>query len=236
MNLNIRYSGTANAFWDGGASSAYFAPGFGVAIDVVTHELMHGVTDFASCLTYDGDSGAVSEFISDFFASAYKGEIGKPQWIIGETLAGYKSPNPPLRSFSAPHLNGFNATAAYNQTNNRGQPETFSEYVRMDQPLCATSDIANHCAHINSGILNRAIYLVSAGGSLDGASIHGIGVPKALSIVNSSLSLMGTSMSLQQMASLIVRTCTSLQLAGHSDIHAGDCSTVSSVYSGLGLL
>jgi hypothetical protein len=73
--LNIRYSGTKTSIWDQGSSTAYFAEGFANAVDVVGHEIAHGVTDFSSCLYYDYDSGAVSEFLSDFFASIIRRRV-----------------------------------------------------------------------------------------------------------------------------------------------------------------
>lgn len=42
--------------------------GFPKSLDVVVHELMHGVTDDTAGLLYEGQSGALSESISDLFA------------------------------------------------------------------------------------------------------------------------------------------------------------------------
>jgi Zn-dependent metalloprotease len=232
--LNIRYSGTNTSVWDQGTSTAYFASGFANAVDVVSHEIAHGVTDFSSCLYYDYDSGAVSEFLSDFFASIIREQHGLAPWTIGDSLPGYSPPSQPLRSFSNPHLNGFNPSWNYSPTN-RGQPEVFSEKVTVDDPICASSDSLNDCAHINSGILNKAAYLAAVGGSFNGQSITGVGSQKMTNIVNSMISVMNPLMDLPGTASLMVQTCTSLQLANQYSIDSTDCANLAKAFVAVGL-
>jgi hypothetical protein len=233
--LNIRYSGTNTSVWDLGSSTAYFASGFANAVDVVGHEITHGVTDFASCLYYDYDSGAVSEFLSDFFAAVIRGQQGLDPWVIGDSLPRYSRPNEPLRSFADPHLhNRFNPSWNYSDSN-RGQPEIFTEKVTVDDPICASSDFLNDCAHINSGILNKAAYLATVGGNFNGQSITGIGVVKMTNIVNSMISVMNPLMDLPGTASLMVQTCTSLQLANQYDIQSADCASVAKAFVAVGL-
>lgn len=232
--LNIRYSGTTTSFWDQGASTAYFANGFANALDVVAHEITHGVTDFSSCLVYDYDSGAVSEFLSDFFASVIKQQHGLNPWVIGDSLPGYSPPNEPLRSFSNPHLNGFNPSSIYSDAN-RGQPEVLSEKVTTDDTICASWDALNSCAHINSGILNKAAYLATVGGNFNGQSITGLGIQKMTDIVNSTVSLMSPVMDLPGMATLMVETCTSLQTANKDGIDSSDCDNLAKTFIAVGL-
>src|SRR6185312_7752790 len=66
-----------NAFWDG--TRMVFGDGdgttftrFTVAVDVVGHELTHGVTEHAAGLAYRGQSGALNESVSDVFGSLVK--------------------------------------------------------------------------------------------------------------------------------------------------------------------
>lgn len=232
--LNIRYSGTTTSFWDQGASTGYFANGYANALDVVGHEITHGVTDFSSCLVYDYDSGAVSEFLSDFFASVIKEQHGLNPWVIGDSLPHYSPPGEPLRSFSNPHLNGFNPSSSYSDAN-RGQPEMLSEKVTTDDSICASADALNSCAHINSGILNKAAYLATVGGNFNGQSITGLGTQKMTAIVNSTVSLMNPVMDLPGMAALMVQTCTSLQTAGKYSIDSSDCSNLANAFIAVGL-
>jgi hypothetical protein len=72
-----------NAFWDG-AQMAY-GDGDGVvfqrftrSLDVVAHELTHGVQSFTSNLVYRGQSGALNEHFSDVFGILVR------QWKLGE--------------------------------------------------------------------------------------------------------------------------------------------------------
>ena len=67
-----------NAFWDG-QGHMYFGDGDGQlltdttkGLDVIGHELTHGVTQYEADLTYSGQSGALNESISDVFGSLVK--------------------------------------------------------------------------------------------------------------------------------------------------------------------
>jgi Zn-dependent metalloprotease len=186
-------------------------------------------------LYYDYDSGAVSEFLSDFFASIIRQKEGLAPWIIGDSIPPYLPPNQPLRSFSDPHLkNGFNASWSISSSN-RGQPETFAEKVSVDDPICASSDSLNDCAHINSGILNKAAYLATAGGAFNNQTINGIGSAKMTNIVNSMISVMNPVMDLPGTAALMVQTCTSLQIANKYNIISADCENVAKAFVAVGL-
>ena len=65
--------GYANAFWDGaqmvfGDGDGEIFGNFTGSIDVTGHELTHGVTQYTANLSYEGQSGALNESISDVFA------------------------------------------------------------------------------------------------------------------------------------------------------------------------
>ena len=53
--------------------------GFARALDVVAHELAHGVTQFTSGLLYTNESGALNEHFSDVFGTTIS------QWASKET-------------------------------------------------------------------------------------------------------------------------------------------------------
>jgi Zn-dependent metalloprotease len=76
----------SNAFWDG-AQMAY-GDGDGAvfrrftrSLDVVAHELTHGVQSFTSNLVYRGQSGAINEHFADVFGVLVR------QWRLGEDAA-----------------------------------------------------------------------------------------------------------------------------------------------------
>ncbi|WP_228488960.1 M4 family metallopeptidase [Raineyella fluvialis] len=147
-----------NAFWDG-AGHMFFGDGDGKmltdttkGIDVVGHELTHGVTQHEANLTYSGQSGALNESVSDVFGSLVKqyhlGQTAsQANWLIGADIVGQQLA-PALRSMKAP------GTA--NQYDN--QPATMDQYVKT------TSD--NGGVHTNSGIPNHAFYLAAV--AIDG--------------------------------------------------------------------
>ncbi|KAA0018092.1 M4 family metallopeptidase [Antrihabitans cavernicola] len=147
--------GTAynNAFWDG-QGHMYFGDGDGKmltdttkSLDVVGHELTHGVTQNEANLIYSGQSGALNESISDVFGSLVKQyalhqSAATANWLIGEDIVGPLL-LPALRSMKAP------GTA--NKYDN--QPADMTKYVRT------ASD--NGGVHANSGIPNHAFYVVA---------------------------------------------------------------------------
>lgn len=150
----------ANAFWTGQAM--FFGDGepFSAALDVVAHELTHGVTQYTANLTYQNQSGALNEAMSDIFGEMIeKYAQGSNDWLAGsifpQPLRNMKNPS----AFSSP----------------------FGPYpAHMDQYYRITED--NGGVHINSSIINRCFYLLAEG--LDGA----IGTEDAAKIFYRALS------------------------------------------------
>ena len=141
-----------NAFWDGtqmsyGDGDGTQFRGFSASLDVVGHELTHGVTGNSSNLQYLRQSGALNEAVSDIFGALVEHGI-KPDpvknWTLGEDLSLTGSP---FRDMIHP---------AKGQ-----QPSNMSQYVNT------TTD--NGGVHTNSGIVNNAMYLMTMGGTNDGS-------------------------------------------------------------------
>ena len=66
-----------NAFWNGqqmvyGDGDGQLFNRFTIAVDVIGHELTHGVTQYMSNLDYQAQSGALNESFSDVFGSLVK--------------------------------------------------------------------------------------------------------------------------------------------------------------------
>jgi Zn-dependent metalloprotease len=148
-----------NAFWDGkqmvyGDGDAQLFNRFTVAVDVIGHELTHGVTEYSSNLNYSGQSGALNESISDVFGSLVKQrQLGQSaaeaDWLIGAGLLTAKVNGVALRSMKAPGT-------AYNDPvlGVDPQPAHMKDYVNTYED--------NGGVHINSGIPNHAFYLVAS--------------------------------------------------------------------------
>ena len=85
-----------NAFWDG--TQMVFGDGDGViflpftrSVDVIGHELAHGVTQYTSGLNYQDQSGALNESVSDVFGVLVKQRLlgqtaDQADWLIGAEL------------------------------------------------------------------------------------------------------------------------------------------------------
>jgi Zn-dependent metalloprotease len=144
-----------NAFWNGqqmvyGDGDGDLFNRFTRSIDVIGHELTHGVTEYEANLVYQGQPGALNESMSDVFGSLVKQyrkkqTAAKADWLIGKGLFTRKVKGVALRSMKEPGT-------AYDDPllGKDPQPGHMADYVR-------TSD-DNGGVHINSGIPNRAFY------------------------------------------------------------------------------
>jgi Zn-dependent metalloprotease len=153
-------SGYDNAFWNGtqmvfGDGDGKYFNRFTIAIDVMGHELTHGVTAHQANLVYHDQPGALNESMSDVFGSLVKQYAHSPQqtaaqadWLIGAGLFTAAVNGVALRSMKAP------GTAYDDKVLGKDpQPAHMSHYV------VTTSD--NGGVHINSGIPNHAFYLLA---------------------------------------------------------------------------
>jgi len=147
-----------NAFWNGqqmvfGDGDGEILHDFTGALDVIGHELTHGVTEDEAKLQYLGQSGALNESISDVFGSLVKQFVAKQtadkaDWLVGEGLFTSKVKGVALRSMKAP------GTAFDDPVLGKDpQPDHMSGYVHTLED--------NGGVHINSGIPNRAFYLTA---------------------------------------------------------------------------
>jgi len=153
-----------NAFWNGqqmvfGDGDAKIFIDFTGSVDVIGHELTHGVTGSEANLNYQGQSGALNESISDVFGSCVKQHklqqtADAADWLIGAGILAKGIQGVALRSMKAP------GTAYDDPTLGKDpQPADMKHYLQTAED--------NGGVHINSGIPNRAFYLVASaiGGS-----------------------------------------------------------------------
>jgi bacillolysin len=160
-----------NAFYDGGGVMVLgegLPPGFTAggqswdylagALDVVAHELAHGVTEYSSDLIYRNESGALNEAFSDmmgasaefFFQPAGSGPL-KADYLMGEDVIRPGG----LRSLENPGVHG--------------DPDHYS------RRYTGTGD--NGGVHINSLIASHAFYLAIEGGTnrTSSLAVQGVG-------------------------------------------------------------
>jgi Zn-dependent metalloprotease len=150
--------GYNNAFWNGeqmvfGDGDGKIFLDFTIPVDVIGHELTHGVTQYTANLDYHGQSGALNESVSDVFGSLIKQytlhqTADQADWLIGAGLLAPGVNGTALRSMKAPGT-------AYDdpRLGKDPQPGTMAAYVN------GAADDGG--VHINSGIPNHAFFLLA---------------------------------------------------------------------------
>jgi Zn-dependent metalloprotease len=159
LNASVHYGADYdNAFWDGsqmvfGDGDNRIFVGFTKSLDVIGHELTHGVTQYEANLEYQDQPGALNESMSDVFGSLVKQHAlnqtaADADWLIGSGLLAPGIQGVALRSMKEPGT-------AYDDPllGKDPQPGHMSDYDHT------TDDFGG--VHINSGIPNRAFYLVA---------------------------------------------------------------------------
>lgn len=147
-----------NAFWDGrrmvyGDGDGKVFNRFTSSLDVIAHEMTHGVQTHTSNLKYWGESGALNEHFSDVFGVLIK------QWHLGQTadeadwLIGAELPVPGNGIKAIRDMGPDKAYQDHPVLGTDPQPKHYSE--KYDGPM------DNNGVHINSGIPNYAFYQVA---------------------------------------------------------------------------
>lgn len=144
-----------NAFWTGeqmayGDGDGKLFTRFTRSLDVVGHELSHGVITYSADLLYQNESGALNEHFADVLGMLTrqwhtKTDAKKSDWLVGKDIMGPAAKARSLRTFTA--------EKAYENDPYFGtdpQPKHLRDQFR------GTSD--NGGVHINSGIPNHAFY------------------------------------------------------------------------------
>ncbi len=165
ISSSVHYGiGYDNAFWNGrqmvyGDGDDDLPPEqrlfnrFTISLDIIGHELTHGVTQFETGLLYSGQSGALNESLSDVFGIlvkqyAQRQSAEESDWLIGAGLFTESVNGKAIRSMSEPGT-------AYDDPVLGRDPQP----GHMDDYVVTTADAGG--VHINSGILNRAFYIAS---------------------------------------------------------------------------
>ncbi len=139
-----------NAFWDG--QRMFFGDGdkYAAALDVVAHEVSHGVTQRTANLIYQNQPGALNEAFSDIFGEMVEARtFGRNDWIIGTELS---SDLRNLRDPSSLFIGGTNIP----------YPSKMSEFIRFESRI-PNEDNDFGGVHLNSSIINHAYYMLAEG-------------------------------------------------------------------------
>ena len=169
-----------NAYWDG--SKMIYGDGNGtigplVSLDVIGHEITHGLTSFSAKLLLENESGALNESFSDIFGVTidWHTRPQKANWTLAEELSPY------IRSLENPGVNN--------------DPDT---YFGTNWKTIGGADDGG--IHSNSGVQNFWYYLLAMGGSGkndigNNYNVKGIGLDKSAQIAYRNLTVYLTSLS-----------------------------------------
>ena len=155
----FNHAGVGNASWSPGCDIIQMKDDW-VGQNTLTHEFTHGVIDHSpSDLVYSNQSGALNESYADVM-----GAIQDTDWLHSEDRidgggALRSLQDPPGKDCGPPNNLQF-----------CGDPDRMSQYVNTSGD--------NGGVHTNSGIPNKAHYLMAQGGSFNGLTISGIGRTK----------------------------------------------------------
>ncbi|MEO7370346.1 MAG: M4 family metallopeptidase, partial [Ilumatobacteraceae bacterium] len=192
------------AFWNG--FQMVYGQGYATADDVVGHELTHGVTQYTSRLLYYAESGAINESMSDVMGElidlSYASTFDTPadRWQLGEGIPGGA-----IRSMS--------------------NPPAHNDPDRMTSALYAGGPGDSHGVHRNSGVNNKAAFLITDGGSFNGQTIVGLGEVKAAQIYYAAeTTLLGPGSDYLDLFHILPQACTNL--VGTHGIVSADCAEV----------
>jgi Zn-dependent metalloprotease len=155
VHLGRKYN---NAFWNGeqmayGDGDGVIFVRFTKSLDVVGHELTHGVATHTCNLEYRNESGALNEHFADVFGSLVKQwkrkqAAAKADWLIGPDIMGPGTTAKSLRTFKE--------GLAYENDPNLG---TDPQPKHLGNKYTGSADSGG--VHINSGIPNHAFYLAA---------------------------------------------------------------------------
>jgi Zn-dependent metalloprotease/fibronectin type 3 domain-containing protein len=211
LKSHVHYDvGYCNAFWDGSRMTYGDNSGttgcFIVVDDVVAHEMTHGVTEYESGLIYSYQSGAINESFSDIWG----------EWI---DLTNGKGNDAPAVRWQVGEDTSIGAIR------NMKDPTVFGDPDRMDSPNYYHGSGDNGGVHINSGVGNKAAYLITDGDTFNGYTVTGIGVTKAAKIYYEvQTNILTPSSNYYALYLGLYQACNNL--VGTSGITADDCTQV----------
>jgi bacillolysin len=188
-------------------------------LDVIAHELTHGVTETTSGLKYVFESGALNESFSDIFgviianytmAQGDPNDLSKWSWGIGAGLAA--DGKGPLRDFQDP--------------TRTGDPDHKSKYVVVSQ----NNDSGG--VHTNSNIHNKAAYNVLTAVDAGGARVFTVlDVARLYYLTLTRLTVFATFLDVRETLKNVAKTIW----AGNPPMAQQKCDAIDHAYDAVGI-
>ena len=201
-----------NAFWNG--RGMFYGQGWTRADDIVAHEITHGVTEKTARLLYLYQSGAINESISDIFGelvdlnNGVDGYGQQTPWVQGEDAPLDQLP---VRDMADPPRTLLPPL---------GQPDRMTA-PNYDPDLFF---LDNGGVHNNSGVGNKAAYLIAVGGSFNGQSITGIGAYQTAVLYYRVLRMLSSGADYADLGVVLRQACANL--VGQAGFTGDTCASV----------
>ena len=199
----------ANAYWSPFTPATFSQMFVGQGVgsdDVMGHEVTHGVTQFESALVYQNESGAMNESISDVFGESIDlvngagTDTAATRWQIGED-----SSLGVIRDMSDPTLGN--------------DPD------KMTSQFWWTASNDNGGVHTNSGVNNKAYFLLVDGATFNTYTVTPIGLEKAIRVYyEAQANILTSGADYGALANALRQACTNI--TGTNGIVAADCTQV----------
>ncbi|MEK8089375.1 M4 family metallopeptidase [Thermithiobacillus plumbiphilus] len=196
-----------NAYWNG--EQMVYTDGMPRADDLVAHELTHGFTQYTSGLNSYYQSGSINESLSDIWGEFIDQTNGagtdtpEVKWLLGEDVPGTGA----VRSMK--------------------DPTVYKQPDRMTSPLYGTGGGDQGEVHVNSGINNKAAYLMVEGGNFNGQTVTGLGIDKVAKIYYEvQTHLLTSGSNYHDLYQGLYQGCLNLGSSSSSGIGQADCQEV----------
>src|SRR5699024_9823470 len=159
---NAAWNGKQMMYGDGDGELMISTSG---SLDVIGHEMTHGVITHTADLIYEDESGALNESLADIMGAFIEDKTGDDLWLLGEDIYMPHNPDVGLRDMKDP------ASVPMPLTETGFYPDHYDDRYLGEED--------NGGVHINSSINNKAAHLITDGGTHYGVTVEGIGKDKA---------------------------------------------------------
>ena len=160
---NAGWNGKQMLYGDGDGKMMISTSG---SLDVIGHEMTHGVIENTAGLIYKNESGAINESIADIMGAFIENKTGDDLWLLGEDIYTPAIDGDGLRDMKDPasvYIGGYTESGYY--------PDHYDDrYI---------GELDNGGVHVNSSINNKAAYLLTEGDTHNDVTVVGIGKDKA---------------------------------------------------------
>lgn len=200
-----------NAQWNSGCELIQFSTGM-MDFEVLTHEFTHAIisSDEGSQLIYLNQSGALNESFADVMAVVADRQKGDLNWTIGEQVTSGAGALRDLQS-----------------------PPTYAQPDKMSGYVLTTSDSGG--VHSNSGIPNKAAYLMAEGGVFNNVAVAGMGLAKMRDLLFHALVHLPRNATFQVARDFEVTTARAWAASGDHGFTYTDVCTVRNAWFAVGV-